>query len=122
MTNSIYKIQSFLFIPGPIFAGDKLLPEDIPIPASFVSPGGGGLMRLYFALFVENFVPTEVGILDREGFIKGILNGDNNNIINDEGYYRFDIDLEEGDQFNLVASVNIELVGFFRAHLITFGA
>lgn len=121
MTNSMYKIASFLFLPG-VPAGAPLLPQDIPITSEMVSPGGAGIMRLYFSIVTVGGITTEVGVLDREGFIKGTLNGDNNNDITSDGYYRFDIDIEDLDSINLVTSQPVGIVGFFRAHLITFGA
>lgn len=121
MTNSIYKIASFGTLPG-VPAGTPLLPNDVLITPEMVSPGGGGLVRLYFSIVTVGNVVTEIGVLDKDGFIKGTLNGDNNNNINSNSYYRFDIDIEALDTINLITTEAVQSVVFFRAHLITFGA
>ncbi len=40
----------------------------------------------------------------------------------DDGYYRFDVDVEAGDTINLRASETVTAIRFLRAHLILVGA
>jgi len=47
---------------------------------------------------------------------------DNSNVITDDGFYRFDIDVEEGDLVNIQSTVAISTVNLLRAHLVQFGA
>ena len=59
--------------------------------------------------------------------LKGNLNADNSNNVVDNGYYRFDIDIEAGDNINLqlltgTGGNNVTAINFIRAHLIQFGA
>ena len=84
-----------------------------------VSPGGGGLLRLYFAF---TLAATAAVTVFNNASSKGQLNADNGSSILTNGYYRFDIDVEEGDVLNFQASENITAVLFFRAHLVQFGA
>jgi len=119
LTSSIYPQPATLDTDPP--SGDPILVDDIEITSDLVKPGGGGILRLYFAFDFAN-TPASVTIFN-DGVNKGTLNADNNNDIIGNGYYRFDIDVEEGDSINLEASENITSVNsFFRAHLVQFGA
>ncbi len=119
MTSSIYP-QSATLNTNPAMNTD-ILASDITITSDLVKPGGGGILRLYFA-FIFGVSPATVRIFNN-GTAKGNLNADNNSEVVTSGYYRFDIDVEVGDAINLQANQNITTVGsFFRAHLVQFGA
>ncbi len=103
-----------------ITASIDILLSDIPITNDHVSPGGGGILRLLFG-FEFAASTAEVSVFNNDA-LKGTLNADNSNEIVTDGYYRFDIDVEAGDNINLTASENISKVRFLRAHLVQFGA
>lgn len=119
MTSSIYPRAATLNVdPG---LGTDILSSDITITSNLVKPGGGGILRLYFA-FTFGVSPAIVTIFNN-GTAKGTLNADNSNNVISDGYYRFDIDIETGDNINLQANQNITTAtSFFRAHLVQFGA
>jgi len=109
----------------PIPATSNILTSDITIPASFVSPGGGGILRLYFS-FAFTTSPATIQIFNNDT-LKGNLNADNSENVIDNGYYRFDIDVESGDNINLQLLIgtgggNVTTVNFIRGHLVQFGA
>jgi len=103
-----------------IVTSNDILSSDIPITNDHVSPGGGGILRLLFG-FEFAASTAEVSVFNNDA-LKGTLNSDNSNEIVTDGYYRFDIDVEAGDNINLTASQNISTVRFLRAHLVQFGA
>ena len=70
--------------------------EDLVITSDDLRPGGGGILRLYFS-----FAGTTTAKVFNNGSFKGFLNADNSNTIADDGYYRFDIDVEGGDGINI---------------------
>jgi len=119
LTSSIYPRAATLNV-DPAMNTD-ILSSDIPIISDLVKPGGGGILRLYFA-FTFGASPAIVTIFNN-GTAKGTLNADNANSIITDGYYRFDIDIETGDNINLRANQSITTAtSFFRAHLVQFGA
>ena len=110
----------------PIPATSNILTSDIAIPASFVTPGGGGILRLYFSLA---FNASSIGAIQvfNNDILKGNLNADNSNFIETNGYYRFDLDVEAGDNINFQldaagTAVTVDTVNFIRGHLVQFGA
>ena len=109
----------------PIPINSNILTSDIAIPPSFVSPGGGGILRLYFA-FNFDVTPGAISVTNN-GSDKGALNADNDSQIIGNGYYRFDIDVEAGDNINLqlkgtASATQVDGINFIRAHLVQFGA
>ncbi len=120
MTSSIYALP-ITPTAGAIGIGADLIDGPIVITTEQVSPGGGGILRLYFALDVVGDVATTVEVLNNS-LTKGFLNADNSRTIEDEGYYRFDIDIEAGDSINLESTVALTGIRFLRAHLVQFGA
>lgn len=107
-----------------ISSGD-ILSSDIAITNELVSPGGGGILRLYFA-FVFDVTPGDITVTNN-GIDKGTLNADNDSQIISNAYYRFDLDVESGDNINLelkgtAGATNIASTNFLRAHLVQFGA
>lgn len=109
----------------PIPATSNILTSDITIPPSFVSPGGGGILRLYFSLTFTT-TPGTIQIFNN-AVLKGNLNADNDSQIVENGYYRFDIDVESGDNINLqlltgTGGGNVTAINFIRGHLVQFGA
>jgi len=105
---------------GTISSSTDILSTDLAITNDLIKPGGGGIIRLSFA-FAFAVSPASVSIFNN-GSLKGNLNADNSvNLITD-GYYRFDIDVESGDNINLQASQVINTVRFVRVHLAQIGA
>jgi hypothetical protein len=103
-----------------ITADTNILTSDIEITSEMVSPGGGGIIRLYFS-FLFGTTPAMISVFNN-GILKGNLNADNSGEIITDGYYRFDIDVESGDNINIQSSEEIISVNFIRAHLVQFGA
>ena len=109
----------------PIAAGNDLLTSDIEITNDIVSPGGGGILRLYFA-FTFTTSPGTIGVFNNSS-LKGNLNADNSSEVLNDGYYRFDVDVEGGDNINLqllsgTGGENVTAINLIRAHLVQFGA
>jgi len=118
LTSSIYPRPATL-VTDPA-ANTNILVDDIVITSDMVKPGGGGILRLYFTF---SLAATAVVSIFNNGISKGTLNVDNNNDIVSNGYYRFDIEIEAGDEINLRATQIItSSTSFFRAHLVQFGA
>lgn len=118
MTSSIYAIP-VTATATPIGTNTDIIVGGVPISREQVSPGGGGILRLYFSFTFG--APSTVRVFNN-GILKGFLNADNSNVIEDNGFYRFDIDIEEGDLVNIESSVAISTVNLLRVHLIQFGA
>ncbi len=119
MTSSIY--PQIVTPNTPVIVADTdILSADIPITAEQVSPGKGGLLRLYFSL--EFGVTPAIITVTNGGAVKGILNADNAGAIITDGIYRFDIDVEAGDAINFQADQSVTTIRFIRAHLVQFGA
>jgi len=118
MTSSIYPI-SVTATSTDIPINTDILTSDIVITKDQVKPGGGGILRLYFSFTIG--ADAEITILNND-ILKGNLNADNNSKVISNGYYRFDIDVEEGDSINLQSDTIITTVNFIRVHLIQFGA
>ena len=76
-------------------------------------------MCLYFS-FTFGSSPATVNVFN--GTLKGALNADNTSNVVDNGYYRFDIDVEAGDTINLQADESVTAINVLRAHLVQFGA
>jgi hypothetical protein len=102
----------------------NILKNNIVITNSLVFPGGGGILRLYFA-FVFDTSPGTIVVFNND-VAKGALNADNDSQIITNGYYRFDIDVEADDSINLKlesgTGSDLLSVNFLRAHLVQFGA
>lgn len=121
MTSSIYPV-AFVVATTTISSGTNILSTPITITSEQISPGGGGLLRLFFSFDVA-VTAMMVSVFDGAGTtLIGNLNADNDTVILSDGYYRFDIDVEAGDTINLQASEDITTVNRFRAHLVQFGA
>lgn len=103
-----------------ISADENILQNDIEITEDMVSPGGGGVLRLYFS-FVFASSPAIITVFNNSSS-KGRLNADNSSQVVSNGYYRFDIDVEAADNINLQSSEDITSVNFIRSHLVQFGA
>lgn len=118
MTSSVYPITLNPFA-APALNTD-ILQDDIEITSNMVIPGDSGILRLYFA-FELSVTPAVITIFNNDSS-KGELNADNDSEIVFDGYYRFDLDVESGDNLNLKSSQNIDSIRFIRAHLVQFGA
>lgn len=110
---------------GVVAITTDILNTDIEITPNMVKPGGGGILRLYFA-FVFTTTPGTIQVFNNSA-LKGNLNADNDSQVVDNGYYRFDIDVESGDNINLQLLIgtggsSVTAINFIRAHLVQFGA
>ena len=126
MTSSIYPLPVNLATP-PVAIGADLLTQDFEISDAMVSPGGGGILRLWFA-FVFNTSPGKIVVINNN-VDKGFVNADNDGQIFDNGIYRFDIDVESGDKINLqlrasspASATQVTGIHYIRGHQIQFGA
>ena len=120
MTSSTYPV-AFVVATPTITANDNILSTPITITSEQVSPGGGGLVRLYFSFTMA--ATATISVRDGAGTtLIGELNADNSTSIESNGYYRFDIDIEAGDTINLRSTQDITVVNRFRAHIVQFGA
>jgi hypothetical protein len=91
--------------------------NDLEITSDELRPGGGGILRVYFS-----FSTTTTAKIFNNGNFKGFLNADNSNTIAENGYYRFDIDVEGGDGINIQLGAAVSAINFLRLHLVNFGA
>lgn len=91
--------------------------NDVEFTGDDFRPGGGGILRIYFS-----FDAATTAKVFNNGNFKGFLNADNSNTIAQDGYYRFDIDVEGGDGINLQLGAAVTAVNFLRLHLVNFGA
>jgi len=113
-------------VTATIIAADSdILSSDITITNDMVKPGGGGILRLYMS-FVFDATPGDITVTNN-GVEKGALNADNDRQLVTDGYYRFDVDVESGDNINLIltataTAVSVNTINFIRAHLVQFGA
>jgi len=105
---------------GTVESSTDLLLSDIEITSDMVSPGGGGILRLYFSFEFFNS-PSNITVFNNSS-IKGLLNADNASNIVNNGIYRFDIDVEADDNINLQSTQSVVTTNFIRAHLVQFGA
>lgn len=104
-----------------ISSNTNILNTDISISREQVRPGGGGVLRLFFSMDFATS-PATIAIFNNSTF-KGNLNADNSSEVVTDGYYRFDIDVEEGDSVNLQCSTSdINGIHFLQAELVLFGA
>jgi len=104
-----------------IFVMDEnILVNDVEITPEMVTPGGGGTVRLLFSY--ESASGTDEVSVFNNGFLKGKLNADNSFSILSDGYYRFDIDVEAGDNLNIQINDSIDTIHSFRMHLVQIGA
>ena len=118
MTSSIYP-KPFTIAATPIAANSSILTSDIAITASLLKPGGGGILRIYFAFEFDVGEPESIINILNNGVLNGKLNSDNDeSLVATDGYYTFDIDVEAGDNINFRPEDIIETVRVLRAHLI----
>jgi len=120
LTSSIYPL-TFTADTPTITANNNIFSTPITILSSHVSPGGGGIVRLYFSFTMSG--DSTISVRDGAGTVlKGNLNADNSSLVSSNGYYRFDIDVESGDTINLRSTQDITVINTLRAHLVQFGA
>ena len=104
---------------------ENILVDDISITSEMVSPGGGGILRLYFSMAFDDGMGSETNStisVFNNNVKKGELNADNSSKVETNGYYRFDLDVKSGDMINFQSSEDIDEIHFIRTHLIQFGA
>lgn len=119
MTSSIYPLP-FTLDGAPIAADTDILTSDIVITEEQLSPGGGGTLRVLFS-FVFGVSPSRINVFNN-GSLKGAFNADNSFNIVDDGLYRFDVEVEPGDNINFQSTEVISTALSFRLHLVLIGA
>ena len=121
MTSSIYAIFDTTPTATAIPLNTDIFANDVVITAAMIKPGGGSVLRLYLSFTMG--ATGHVRVFNNS-VVKGILNIDNNSgDIISNGYYRFDIDIEEDDIINIQSDDQvITEVNTLRAHLVQFGA
>lgn len=120
MTSSIYPLP-VTGTAGTIPINNDIFVSDVAITSDMVKPGGGGILRLSFSLVITTS-PAVIRVFNN-GNLKGSLNADNSENLITNGFYRFDIDVEAGDNINMQSpSSEITAINFVRAHLVQFGA
>jgi len=125
MASSIHKIDVDPET-ATITAGNKILSVDIDFVPGEFAPGGGGIVRLYFSFTSAAAADYEItvsklGQADLTGFpLK--LNSDQNFVLKSDGYYRFDIGVEETDKINFSSSVDLTKINELEIHKIVIGA
>lgn len=119
MTSSTYPLVADA-VTTPIAADTDIIEFDVDILANMVNPGGGGVLRLYFS-FELAVTPAIISVFNNSTLV-GQLNADNAFETVSQGYYRFDIGVEDGDAINIQSSEIINTVNQVRAHLVQFGA
>lgn len=124
MTSTVYPL-SVTAASQPIAVTTNIFASSVTITEEMLRWGGGGILRLYFSFNLDATTGI-IGVFKGGNFV-GNLNADNSSEITDNGYYRFDIDVQAGDIINLqldAASTSTEIttVLFVRAHLVLVGA
>ena len=126
MASSIYPVP-ITVNTGTISANTKILANDVTFAAGEFRPGGGAIIRVYFCFKTTVMDANYSAAVTQNGSTTPLLklNGENSFILNDSGYYRFDIGVEEDTQFNL--SISEDLIAAteileLRIHKIVFGA
>ena len=107
-------------VTATLSASSDILSSDLTITTDQLRPGGGGTVRLLFG-FSFGTTPATISVFNN-GLFKGNLNADNSTNLITNGYYRFDVDVEAGDNINLQSSQTIDGILFLRAHLVLVGA
>lgn len=101
----------------------KILTNDFTITEELLN-GDSGLIRIWFSFTTGTdyqLTITKKGSADLTGFPL-IVNGDNNFVLKDNGYYRVDVGVKPGDLINLSSSVAISKVNEFQIQQIQIGA
>ena len=133
MVSSIFK-KTGVIQAGPVILPDvKILSTPITIGPGELSPGGGGLLRIWFSFPLGGGTSTGIAFLINNDLNNKIFfNADNSFEVKSNGLYWFDIPIEEGDEINLVSAdtpdgafvgqeVLVEFT-FLRFQKIVFGA
>jgi len=107
----------------PIAANSQIFENDLLVTQGRLV-GDSGLFRLWFSFTTGvdyNITITKKGAADLLGFPLKV-NGDNSFVLKDNGYYRFDMNVEPGDLINLSSNVEITKVNELRLQQIQIGA
>jgi len=107
----------------PITANTDILVNPLTFVPRELAPGGAGIYRLYFTFVFAADADAIISLSSKPAFADPEqLNSDQNFIIKSKGKYRFDIDIEEGDEIQIRSSVQITAIHKLRFHKIVFGA
>lgn len=121
MASSIYEIPITITTQTPA-ANTSILTNDITFQSDEFSPGGAGLIRVWFS-FLSGTSPFNVLISHKPSFADPVkLNADNSFNIVTQGFYRFDIPAKFGDAINIQASEILTGIPLLRFEKIVFGA
>lgn len=107
----------------PIALNTKILENDLEITSDMLG-GNSGLLRIWWSFTTgADYVLTitKKGAADLLGFPLKV-NGDNSFVLQDDGYYRFDLGVKPGDLINLSSSVEITKVNDLQIQQIQIGA
>lgn len=107
----------------PISSGTKILQNDIIITRDMLN-GDSGLLRIWWSFTTGAdyaITITKKGEADLTGFPL-IVNPDNDFILKNNGYYRFDIGVKVGDLINMSSVVDISKVNEIQIQQIQIGA
>ena len=100
----------------------KILTDDLTFTKESLG-GNSGLIRIWFAFVTGADYELTVTKGGSATFPKPFKpNGDNNFVLKDIGYYRFDVGVKPGDLINLKSSVSISAVNDFLIQQIQIGA
>jgi len=107
----------------PISAVTKILQNDIVITKDMLN-GDSGLFRIWWSFSTGGdytLMITKKGESDLQGFPL-IVNPDNDFVLKNDGYYRFDVGVRVGDLINLSSTVPISKVNELQIQQIQIGA
>ena len=120
--SSIYEIPVVLNTDEPIIPNTKILDQDVIFEPGEFNPGKGAAIRLSLCLAPGSDFEISITLDGTAPAMK--LNGDNDFVTKDGGYYRFDIAVDDTSLFNF--SINQSLVQSAIKHIklqkILFGA
>jgi len=102
----------------------KILENDITVTREMLGRSDSGLFRIWWSFTTGadyEVTITKLGAADLLGSPLKV-NADNLFVLQDNGYYRFDIGVEPGDLINLSSSVAITAVNDLQIQQIQIGA
>jgi len=108
----------------PITLNTKILLNDVVVTQSMLG-GDSGLFRIWWSFTTGGpdyvLTITKRGATDLTGFPLSV-NADNDFVLRNNGYYRFDVGVQPGDLINLSSSIAITKVNDLQIQQIQIGA
>lgn len=120
--SSNYEIPIVVNTADPITANTKILASDVEFEPREFNPGKGATLRLMLTLLPGSDFEISFTIDGSTPALK--LNGDNDFVVKNGGYYRFDIGVDETSKFNFSINQSLPQSGITSIKLqkILFGA